>query len=172
MLNMMMKRRSIRKFKDLQIEKHVLDRILQGALTAPSSKNKRPWELVVVDNREALGKLGKSRGSNSAFIAKVPLAIIIVSDASKTDVYIEDSAIIAVIIQLLAESEGLGSCWVQVRNRFTEWNESVDNYIKSIFNIPRRFNVECIIALGYPNEIKCPHNANTLSFEKIHYGGF
>ncbi len=172
MLSMMMNRRSIRRFREIPIEKSVLDRILQGALTAPSSKNKRPWELVVVDNKEDLERLGNSRGSHSALIAKAPLAIVIASDTNKTDVYIEDSTIIAIVIQLLAETEGLGSCWVQVRNRFTMQHESVDVYIKNIFNIPEDFSVECIIALGYPDEAKSPHNVDALPYEKIHYGRF
>ena len=52
MLDLLMKRRSIRKYKNRKIEKEVLDKILQGVLTSPSSKNRQPWELIVVDNRE------------------------------------------------------------------------------------------------------------------------
>ena len=54
MLDLLINRRSIRKFKDQKVEKEKLDKILKGALTSPSSKNAQPWELVVVDDKEIL----------------------------------------------------------------------------------------------------------------------
>lgn len=172
MLDLLMKRRSIRKYKDHEVEKEVLDKILMGALTSPSSKNRRPWELIVVDNRELLNKLGDSRGAASMPLKNAPLAIVVLGDPENSEIWIEDASIISTVIQLTAESLGLGSCWIQVRNRLTEDGEKVEDYVKNILDIPSKYNVENMIALGYPDEEKKPHDPKTLPYNKIHYNRF
>lgn len=172
MLDLLMKRRSIRKYKNQEIEEKILDKILQGALTSPSGKNKRPWELVVVNNKELLKNLGASRGGASQPIANAELAIAVLVDPDITDTWIEDASIMATVIQLSAESLGLGSCWIQVRNRLTEDGENVEDYVKKLLNIPEKYNVETIISIGYPDEEKSHHNLETLPYDKVHYNGF
>lgn len=169
MLDLLMKRRSIRKYKDQEVEKEVIDKILRGALTSPSSKNRRPWEIIVVDNKEILDKLGDSRGTASRPLKNAPVAIVIVANSENSEIWIEDSSILSTALQLMAESLGLGSCWIQVRNRLTEDNESVETYVKNVLNIPEEYNVANIIALGYPDEEKKPHDPETLPYDKIHY---
>ncbi len=172
MLDLLMKRRSIRKYKDQEVEKEVLDKILKGALTSPSSKNRRPWELIVVDHKEILEKLGDSRGAASRPIKNAPLAIVVLGDPENSEIWVEDASIISTVIQLTAESLGLGSCWIQVRNRLTEDNESVEDYVKKALNIPEKYNVENMIAIGYPDEEKKPHDFETLPYNKVHYNKF
>lgn len=172
MLDLLMKRRSIRKYKDQEVEKEVLDKILKGALTSPSSKNRRPWELIVVDHKEILEKLGDSRGAASRPIKNAPLAIVVLGDPENSEIWVEDASIISTVIQLTAESLGLGSCWIQVRNRLTEDNESVEDYVKKALNIPEKYNVENMIAIGYPDEEKKLHDSETLPYNKVHYNKF
>lgn len=172
MLDLLMKRRSIRKYKDQEVEKEILDKILTGALTAPSSKNRMPWELIVVNDKELLDKLGDSRGVASSPLKSAALAIIVLADPEKSEIWIEDASIISIVIQLVSESLGLGSCWIQVRNRLTEDNQNVEDYVKNILNIPTKYNVESMIAIGYPNEEKRPHNPEALAYNKIHLNGF
>jgi len=45
-------RRSIRKFKDVQINKDIIHTILTAAIQAPSSKNRQPWRFIVVSNKK------------------------------------------------------------------------------------------------------------------------
>ncbi|MDD3080492.1 MAG: nitroreductase family protein [Paludibacter sp.] len=62
-------------------------------------------------------KVSESRPHSSQFLAGAPLAIVIIADNTKTDVWVEDTAISATLIQLQAHEAGLGSCWMQVRKR-------------------------------------------------------
>lgn len=171
MLDLLINRRSIRKYKDKKIEKDKLDKILKGALTSPSGRSIRPWELIVVDDREILEKLAASRGGASKPLSNAPLAIVIAANPELTDVWIEDASIISVVIQLMAQSLGLGSCWIQSRERFTQDNESVSEYVKDILNIPENYTVESMIAIGYPDEEKDPHETDSL-LEKVHYNKY
>jgi nitroreductase len=48
MLEWLRSRRSVRTFSDRSIERDVLERIMAGAITAPSSTNRQPWRFTVV----------------------------------------------------------------------------------------------------------------------------
>lgn len=48
MLEAIKNRRSIRKFKDDEVPKHMIEEIIQSGILAPSSKNGQPWKFVVV----------------------------------------------------------------------------------------------------------------------------
>lgn len=171
MLDLLINRRSIRKFKDQKVEKEKIDKILMGALTAPSGKNLKPWELIVVDDEETIQKLAASRGPASRPLANAPLAIIVAANPELTDVWIEDASIITTIIQLMAQSLGLGSCWIQARERFTQEDERVSDYVKKILDIPENYEVEAMVAIGYPDEEKAAHKVD-LNSDKIHYNKF
>ena len=172
MLNLLMNRRSIRKYKDKAIEKEKIDQIVKGALTSPSGKNIMPWELIVVDDKEILSELGATRGPASRPISNAPLAIVVLADSEATDVWIEDASVISTIIQLISESIGLGSCWIQVRQRYDENKDAVEKSVKSLLSIPDKYNVEAIIAIGYPDEDKKPHQDTNLKYEKVHFNSF
>ena len=49
-LNNILTRRSIRKFKEAQVEKLDIDTIMKCAIFAPSALNKQPWEVRVIQN--------------------------------------------------------------------------------------------------------------------------
>lgn len=169
MLELLMNRRSIRKYKEQSIEKEKIQKLLQGALTSPSGKKIQPWELMVVDDREKLESLGKSRGGASRPLSLAPLAIVVLANPDATDVWIEDASIISVVIQLMAQSLDLGSCWIQVRERMSIDDRTVDEYVKEILDIPENYIVESMVAIGYPDEEKSPHKEEELPYDKVHY---
>jgi nitroreductase len=170
MLDLLINRRTIRKYKDQEIDKKTIDKIIKGALTSPSGKNIKPWELIVVTDKEILSLLGKSRDNISGHMTNASLGIVVVADPNLTDIWIEDASIMATIIQLTSESLGLGSCWIQVRERLNSNKENVEDCVKEILNIPTNYRVECMLAIGYPNEKKKPHNEENLN--KVHYNSF
>jgi len=170
--NLLHLRRSIRKFQDKEVEKEKLEIILKSALLAPSSKGRRPWEFIAVTDKGLLDKLSKCREHSSKFLAGAPLGIVVVADPEACDVWIEDASIAATIIQLSAQDLGLGSCWIQVRERLHTEGEKAEDYIKELLGIPDKYNVECIVAIGYPAEEKKPYDENKLAYEKIHYNVF
>lgn len=168
MLELLKTRRSIRKFQDRPIEQEKLDEILKSMLLAPSSRSRRPWEFILVRDKDTLKDLSLCRQGSSSFLAGAPSAIVIIADKEACDVWIEDCSIAAIIGQLTAHSIGLGSCWIQVRERMKDENKSTETYIKEKLNIPDRYAVECIIALGYPGEERKGHEEKDLSYNKIH----
>lgn len=172
MLDLLKTRRSIRKFQDKEVEEEKIQELLKGALMAPSSKNKKPWELMVLKDKEKLHQASQCRGKISAFIENAAFGIIVLVDPEVSDVWIEDASIIASILHLEAHSLGLGSCWIQVRDRQTPEGGSTEDYLKEILSIPEKYRVECMIAVGYPAQERRPHNEEKLPYHKIHMDSF
>lgn len=169
MLDLLMKRRSIRKFKDQAIEKEKIDALSKSALLAPSSRGIRPWEFILVENKDTLEKLSKCRsGFNFNHIKEAALAIVVMADSTKSDVWVEDTSIAATLIQLEAESLGLGSCWIQIRNRQYDDVLSAEEYVRGVLEIPDNFSVGNIIVIGYKDEEKKPYSNEDLKYEKVH----
>jgi len=65
-----------------------------------------------------------------------------------------------------------GSCWIQVRERFHTEQMKAEDYIRDLLAIPVQYSVECMIAIGYADEEKKPHEENTLLYEKLHFNQF
>ena len=165
-------RRSIRKYLEKNIEKEKIDQILQTALMSPASKRTNGWEFIVVENKEMLKKLSECREFGSKLVADAPLAILIVADPSKSDVWYEDASIASTFIQLQAEDLGLGSCWVQVHNREKDDQQTAEDYVKNLLDIPQNLRVLNMVAIGYKNEDRKPYDEEKLQYDKIHWEKF
>lgn len=171
MLKLFKERRSIRKYKDTPIDKNLLDQILKSALLAPSSMNKKPVELILVNEKDTLLALGKCKKMGTVALNTCPLAIVVMGDSEKSDVWVEDSSIVSTFIQLEAENLGLGSCWIQLRNRSSE-NDDSEKEVRKLLNIPERYGVLSIITLGYKDEEKPPYDEDKLNLSKLHLNEF
>lgn len=172
MYELLKARRSIRKFQKKQLEQDKLDTILKSALLAPSSKGRRPWEFVAVTDQELLQRLSNCREYGASHLAGAPAAVVVLADPEKCDVWVEDATIAAIIMQLVAQSLGLGSCWIQIRERFTAAGQTAEDYVKDVLAIPGGFKVQCIITLGYPAEDKPPYTEDKMLLNKLHYNRY
>lgn len=169
MLELLKARRSIRKYEKRIIEEDKMQKMMQAALLSPSSRARDPWEFIVVRETEKLIELSNARQTGSAFIKDAAMAVIVIADETVTDVWVEDSSIASIMIQLQAHSLGLGSCWIQIRNRMHDTTKTASVYIKEQFLIPDNYQVESVISIGYPAEIKKRRSEDELSYEKVHY---
>ena len=167
MLETLINRRSIRKYTDQKIEENKIQELTQAALLSPTSKNKQSWEFIIVQNTETLHKLSQAKEHGAAFLKDAPLAFVVLGDSSISDVWVEDTSIASIILQLTAEQMGLGSCWIQIRNRNHNETTSAEKYIQNLLNIPEHLKVEAIISMGYPAEKREPHKLEDLPYNKI-----
>lgn len=171
LLNLLMKRRSIRIFKDENIKKDLIQNILKAGLLAPSSKNKKPVEFIIVEDKDMLLKLKECKAKGNIGLNTAPCAIVVIGDSEKSDVWIEDAAIAATYVQLEAENLGLGTVWIQMRKRFSEEGDS-ENEVKELLNIPEQYGVLCIIAVGYKSESIRPYVEGDIDFSKVKFEKF
>ena len=100
------------------------------------------------------------------------LAVVVCGDGTQSDVWIEDCSIASILVQLTAQSLGLGSCWVQIRQRQHAEKITSEQYIQERLGIPSQVNVESIIAIGYPVEQREPLPREQLKTAKVHTNRF
>jgi nitroreductase len=168
MLNLLYNRRSTRKFLDKKVEDEKIKSLLTAALLAPSSHNSRPWEFIIVDDPALLETLSHAKPHGGATLLKhAPLAIIILGDKTLSDIWFEDCSIVSIIIQLEAESLGLGSCWVQIHRRYFNDDITSNEYIHEHFNIPENLEVLSIVGVGYKAAERLPLTNKDLLWEKV-----
>jgi len=172
LFDLLKNRRSIRKYLPREVEVDKISLITKAALMSPSSKRSNPWEFVVVQDKEILTTLADCRPHGSQFLAGSPLGIIVTADTTKTDVWMEDASIAAILLQLQAQDLGLGSCWIQVYGRSKSDNTTTESYIRTLLNIPQHYAVLCIISIGYPDEERKPYDEDKLAVNKIHIEKF
>ena len=171
-LEQITQRRSIRKFQDRAIEPEKINHLIEAALRSPSSRSICPWQFIVVDQRKILDKLATAKPHGGAFLKNAPLAILVCADTTASDVWVEDTSIASIFIQLAAQELGLGSCWVQIRKREHNAREDASTHIKNLMNIPDPIEVEAIMAIGYPGEAKPGHPQKDLPTGKVFFNGY
>ena len=172
MIELLRSRRSIRKYEDKIIEPDKIDILKEAVLRSPSSRNIDPWEFIFIDDRKLLKKLSVSKPHGADFLEHAALGIVICADEEKSDTWIEDCSIASILVQMTAQSIGLGSCWIQIRNRSYNENTTSENYIKNLLNLPDSMKVESIIAIGYPAEEKEPVLKEELKYDKVRLNSF
>ena len=138
-------RRSMRKFTDEELTQDQVVTLMKAALMSPSSKRSNSWQFVVIDDKEVLKELSHCK---------------------------EDASIASIMIQLQAEDLGLGSCWVQVRERFTATGMPSDEFVHGILDIPLQLQILSVIAIGHKGMERKPFNEEHLQWEKIHINKF
>jgi nitroreductase len=157
---------------ETEISPELVEQLMQAALMSPASKSSNPWQFVLVDDREMLEALSVSKKSGAKLIENCSLAVVVIADPEKSDVWVEDASIASIYLQLEAEDLGLGSCWVQIRCRQDAEGEDSEEVVKHLLDIPSNFRVESIIAIGMKEVSKEPHDMDNLPWEKVHLGKF
>ena len=164
-------RRSTRKYAGQQLPADDVEKLLQSALLAPSSKNCKSWEFVAVEDKNMLQQLSVCKNSGGAFLEGCALAVVVLGNKTITDIWVEDATIAATYMQLQAEDLNIGSCWCHIRNRLLG-EMSSEQYVRDLLGIPAHFGVLCIIGFGYKNQEHQPHDLSKLTWEKVHTGGY
>lgn len=153
-IELLFKRRSIRSFKPMVLRSEQIELLKQSIKLSPSSKNKKPYRFIFVDNPTILSTLSLVKKEGAHFIAEASLAVVVIGIPQISDVWIEDASIASIILQLTAEDIGLSSCWVQIRNRQHQGNTSAGEFVKQALKLPVTYEILAIIAIGKKNENK------------------
>ena len=145
-----MKRRSIRKFKDIAIDKEIAMQLIDAADAAPSAMNRRPVRFILMDKSD-MERLA------SKIDQKVPFeqgqwAIAICADTRDYKGklgWLEDASAAMENILIAATSLGLGSLWYGVYNR-----EPKQSQVRAALSIPEGVEVAGIAIIGQADEEK------------------
>lgn len=172
MNELLRKRRSIRKYKDKKVQVETVNLLIESMLRSPSSKGINPWQILLVEDEGIVHALASAKPHGAKFLASAKQCIVVIADPSQTDVWVEDTSILLTVAHLTATDLGLGSCWVQIRNREATSGQSSEAYVRQVLNIPETMAVEAILGFGYPDEEKKGHPEDKLQWEKVHRNVF
>lgn len=162
-----LKRQSIRKYKNTKIEPEKVERILRAAMNAPSGHNLQPWEFIVVDDAQMLSDISKM-SPYTRMIAKAPLAIIYLSNierVAKEDLWWTQDLSASVENSLLQiVDEGLGGVWCGF------YPHPRSEELAQYFNLPAHIKAFAVVAVGYPDQER-PY-IDTFDANRIHYNTY
>ena len=167
-------RRSMRKYTNEELSQEDVVALMKAALMSPTSKRSNGWQFIIIDDKELLEKLSQCKEHGAAFVAGAALAVVVMADPMLSDVWIEDAAVASIMVQLQAEDLGLGSCWVQVRERLHASGTPAAEFVREVLDIPLQLQVLSIVAIGHKGMERKPFDEEHLQWEKIHinkYGG-
>lgn len=167
-----MTRRSIRKYQNKPIEKEKIEEIIKCALVAPTGRNSHSTHFVVVDDKEKIEKLSQAREHGGSFAKEAPIVIAVMGDKEKSSTVEADCCIGAFAIQMEAHELGLGSCWIHIRNRLNAQEIPSEAVVREIVGAPDNYIVMCLIAIGYPEELKPTHNEKEIDFSRVSLNNF
>lgn len=170
---LMMSRRSIRKYKDSLINKETLDEILKCGVNAPNGKNLQAYEIrvlssalidsitsaVVKDNPQ----IGEREGFKNIFV-DAPCVLCIAYDTTY-DMSQVDCGLLGENIILSAWSKGIGSCCLGSSARWIKDSPSAKPYLDKM-GFSEGYELLYCIALGYPDETP---EAKPRTMDKIKY---
>lgn len=171
--DLLSRRRSVRRFSDRVVPREVIERVLAAALTAPSARNARSTRFMVIADRNTIARMAQMRDYGSAFMAGAPVAILVMGDSAASDLWVDNCAISATLLQLACVDAGLASCWVHVAGRprlkAEPQGQTAEQYLRTLLPIPEQWRVECIIACGYSDFTPAPLPAHDDSQSIVWY---
>ena len=105
-------------------------------------------------------------------MAGADLAIVVVGDEEKSDVWTEDCCCVMENMHLMASALGVASCWIQGRERMAMDGETAEEYARTILQFPAECRLEAILSLGMPEEEWPETPLDLLPYGKIHINKF
>lgn len=168
LIEIMKNRRSVRKYTQEPISEEKLEKILQAGLLSASGRARRPWEFIVVRNKETLKLMSECRVGSAKMLEGADTAIVVIADPEKTDVWTEDCSIAMANMHLMADSLGVGSCWIQGRLREAPDGRTTEDYLRELLQYPEGYELEAILSLGMPDNHPEPYSIDELPMEKVH----
>ncbi len=156
-------RRSIRRFTGKKLSSDTIHRLLEAAMSAPSSQNEQPWHFVVIRDRKTLDRIPTFH-PYSTMIKEAQLAVVVCADTmiqENDQIWIQDCSAATENLLIAARALGLGSVWLGVYPL-----EPRVAGLRELIKLPDFVMPLCIIALGYPGETKSP--VNRFDHKRVH----
>ncbi len=153
------KRRSIREFKDIPVPYDILERCVNAARLAPMAANRQLCEHIIVDDEQLLPQVfdtvgswfGVPRPKEGWTPGRRPKAYIVTLINSSLEAELGgdrpntsyDVGMAVENMALVALEQGIGSCPVTSFARAK---------LKGVLNIPDKYEIALVLALGFPDE--------------------
>jgi len=155
-------RKSVRQYTAQIVEDEKLETLVRAGMAAPSSRDRRPWEFIIVKDREKLDRMAEGLPFGK-MLKETKQAIIVCGDSQQSDnAWFLDCSAAAQNILLAAESMGLGAVWTAAY----PYPDRIQ-IVRETLSIPEHVIPLTVIPIGYPQGKDTPKNK--FNIKKIHY---
>ena len=138
-------RKSVRKYLNKSVEEDKIDAMVKAGMAAPSGMDRRPWEFVVVTDREALDSMA-AKFPYAKMLTNAPLAIVVCGDTTRSSYWYLDCSAATQNVLLAAEALGLGAVWTAAY----PYEDRID-VVRQNTGLPENIVPLCVIPIGYPD---------------------
>jgi nitroreductase len=158
-------RRSVRKFTDEQVSKAHIEELMHAAMRGPSACNRQPWAFYVVSNAEKIAEL---RTATHFTKIKAPLAIVVCGDLKKAlpmqlaEYWIQDCSAATENILLRAADLGLGAVWCGIYLQ-----KRGEKKVSEVLELDAKHIPLNIIWVGHPEDEPAP--GDWYNEKNVHY---
>ena len=164
-----MSRRSIRKYKDNVVERDVMSKILECGINAPNGQNKQSWEVRVVDSPAIMDEIKAAMAATGVSMAAdcfrgAPVMVFIARDNSY-DFSTIDCGLLAENMVLAANSLGVGSICLGSPVRFINDSPMRDKVLSKLAFSPG-YELCLCVGFGYADETPA---AKPRNFDKVKF---
>lgn len=140
-----LQRKSVRTYEDRAVEKEKIDSLIRAGMAAPSSRDRRPWEFVIVTDREKLNRMSEGL-PYAKMLRSTHQAIIVCGDTVKSDnAWFLDCSAAAQNILIAAQSLGLGAVWTAA----FPYPDRIQ-VVREVLSLPEHIIPLNVIPFGYP----------------------
>lgn len=144
-LETILSRKSVRKYTARPVERETLEMLVRAGMAAPSSKDRRPWEFIIVTDRHLLDTMGDGLPL-ARMLKDTNQAIIVCGDTVKSDnAWFLDCSAAAQNVLLAAESMGLGAVWTAA----FPYPDRM-KVVRETLKLPEHILPLAVIPIGYP----------------------
>lgn len=142
-------RRSIRKYTDEPVGEEDVKTLLEAAMAAPSASNRKPWQFVVVTERQTLDALAEAH-PHGKMLFEATLCISVCGDLTEVERYwVQDCSAATENLLLAATALGLGAVWLGVYPK-----EDRVAAVRGVLDLPETITPLNLVSIGYPAEEK------------------
>ena len=170
-LQALKERRSVRKYKADMVPQELIDQVIDAGLYAASGHGEQDSIIVAVTNKEVRDKLSQMNraimGTKSDTFYGAPVVLIVLAPKSNKNAIYDASLIMGNLMQA-AHAVGLGSCWIQGRNRVSSTEDSTEDYIRNIFHFPKNLRLEALLSVGHIDQTLPAKEVTEELLNKVH----
>lgn len=158
-------RKSVRKYTERPVDKEMLETLVRAGMAAPSSRDRRPWEFIIVTDRNLLDTMGDGLPL-ARMLKETKQAIIVCGDTIKSNnAWQLDCSAAAQNVLLAAESMGLGAVWTAAY----PYPERM-KVVRDALQLPEHIVPLTVIPIGYP--VGMEKTKDKFNKKQMHYNGW
>ena len=181
---LLLKRRSIRKYLDKPVDLDILQDIIHESTLAPSAGNEQPWKFIVVQNTQVLQRISEACKENLLtriaanpndyakkyehmlqndtfnIFYNAPCLVLILGERQVKNFHF-DCTLAASYFMMAAAAKGLGTCWINFAKELT--NPALLEQI----GVPDDHIIVAPIIIGYPAIVPAPPKRKTATILRI-----